>query len=55
MAINWDVLKQQSTERLEALETQISENIRREIEAKRRAIDDAERKKRKKRKRKPRT
>ncbi len=55
MAINWDVLKQQSTERLEALETQISENVRREVEAKRREIEEAERKKRKKRKRKRRT
>ncbi|MFQ5808565.1 MAG: hypothetical protein ACE5JM_03010 [Armatimonadota bacterium] len=51
MVIDWDVLQRQSTERLEAVEEQIAENIRRELEAKRRALEEQERKKRKKRRR----
>ena len=51
MLINWDVLQGQSTERLEALEEQITENARREVEAKRRDLEEQERKKRKKRRR----
>ena len=51
MAINWDVLQRQSTERLVALEEQIAESLRREMEGRRRELEEQERKKRKKRKR----
>ena len=40
MVIQWDMLQGQSTERLEALETQIAENVRRELEAKRRELEE---------------
>jgi hypothetical protein len=50
--IDWARLEGFSTERLMALEEHIDGNIRRELEQKRRDLEEAERKKRKKRKRK---
>jgi len=55
MVIDWAMLEKQSTERLMAFEEQCFQNVRREVEAKRRALEEQERKKRKKRKRRRRT
>jgi len=49
--IDWATLEGLSVERLEGVEEQIEHNIRREIEGKRRDLEEQERKKRKKRKR----